>query len=299
MELNDVVPNHLHFDVLRAHSRRRATRSALLAPLRGDGLGVRGWGECLLQLVFSWALFFAAATPLVAQDDFDPVTSAGDSLRGARDLPWYDADKDDIQSVPVKSPDEPPPRPTSGKQVTTSENQGDSELRGSTVGIWYFIQGLGWLAIAAVIIVIFMFILSALLNGRATVGTSAPVNLKQTQVDRVDELPVPLKRATSDLLGELRRQYELGNYNEATIYLYSYLLVELDKANRIRLVRGKTNRQYLGELRESPALVDLVGQTMIAFEDAFFGNRTLTRERFEACYQRLEQFHAELELVVA
>jgi argininosuccinate synthase len=73
----------------------------------------------------------------------------------------------------------------------------------------------------------------------------------------------------------------------------------LDKANRIRLVRGKTNRQYLGELRESPELADLVGQTMIAFEDVFFGERTLTREQFEACYRRLDQFHAELELVVA
>jgi hypothetical protein len=252
----------------------------------------------VLQCVVMCAML-GGASPLVAQDDVDPVTSAGESLRDARNLPWYNADKDELQAVPLKSQDEPPPRPTSGKQVTTDPNQGDIEQRGSPVGIWYFIQGLGWFAIAAVIIVIFMFILSALLGGRNTIGSSAPVNLTQTQVDRVDELPVPLKRATSDLLGELRRQYELGNYNEAIIYLYSYLLVELDKANRIRLVRGKTNRQYLGELRESPELADLVGQTMIAFEDVFFGEHTLTREQFEACYRRLDQFHAKLELVVA
>ena len=34
---------------------------------------------------------------------------------------------------------------------------------------------------------------------------------------------------------------------------------------------------------------------MIAFEDAFFGNKTLSREDFERCWQRLNEFQLELE----
>src|SRR5690606_28857086 len=146
----------------------------------------------------------------------DPVTSAGESLREAKNLPWYDAQSDEIQALPLAAREEPPPRPTSGTLVESDDNQGDLRLRGSPDKIWFLVQALGWLAIAAVIIVIFSFIINALLGRGAMVNSGNFVTrTMQSQADRVEDLPVPLKRAQSDLLGEVRRQYERGDYNEA------------------------------------------------------------------------------------
>ena len=79
------------------------------------------------------------------------------------------------------------------------------------------------------------------------------------------------------------------------IYLFSYELVQLDRQHLIRLAKGKTNRQYLRELRQRPPLQAILEPTMIAFEDAFFGRKTLSRERFENCWQRVEEFSRQLD----
>jgi hypothetical protein len=93
-----------------------------------------------------------------------------------------------------------------------------------------------------------------------------------------------------DLLAEARRHYEAGNYGAAIVYLFSFQLVQLDRRQIIRLARGKTNRQYLREVGPRISLRKLVEQTMVAFEDVFFGNRQLRRDRFESCWARLEEF---------
>jgi hypothetical protein len=115
------------------------------------------------------------------------------------------------------------------------------------------------------------------------------------EVDRLEELPFAVKRPQSDLLGEARRLYEAGKYAEAIVYLFSYELVELDKHHVIRLTKGKTNRQYLGEARGRPAVLPLLEDTMVAFEDVFFGKHGLDRERFEACWRRLDDFRRGLQ----
>ena len=118
-------------------------------------------------------------------------------------------------------------------------------------------------------------------------------------VDRVEALPFEVRRPQGDLLSEARRHYEAGNYNEAIIFFYSYLLVELDKSQLIRLTRGKTNRQYLREVRRQPLLHELLSLTMVAFEDVFFGHHQLPRSRFETCFRRLDEFEAHLQETVA
>lgn len=254
-----------------------------------------------LLRVLCCALPLVAVSSIYAQEDSDPIRSAGDALRQSTvDLPWYNADADTLQPVPPPEPTPPPPRPTSGKLVQSDPNQGDMSLPAAPIGLGTSFLVLGVIAICAVFVVIFSFLLNALLGGRGgAAGSGESARVVQNQADRVEDLPVPLRRAQSDLLGEARRQAECGDYNEAIIYLYSYLLVELDKASRIRLVRGKTNRQYLTELRESPELLSLVGETMVAFEDVYFGERQLSRERFESCYRQLDSFHSHLELVAA
>ena len=64
--------------------------------------------------------------------------------------------------------------------------------------------------------------------------------------------------------------HQLGNYGEAIIYLFSYQLVRLDRSQLIRLAKGKTNRQYLGELQSASPLKRMLAQSMSSFEDVFF-----------------------------
>ena len=109
---------------------------------------------------------------------------------------------------------------------------------------------------------------------------------------RTEALPAPVARSRSDLLAEARRNYDEGRYNEAIIYLFSHELVELDKHRLVRMIKGKTNREYLAELAARLALRGLLEQTMVVFEDVFFGNYTIDRTRFESCWSRLDEFDA-------
>src|SRR5262249_31318311 len=108
-------------------------------------------------------------------------------------------------------------------------------------------------------------------------------------------LPFKVRAATTDFLAEARRLYDAGQYSDAIIYLFSYQLVELDKYHVIHLAKGKTNRQYLRELRPRPLLAGVIETTMVAFEDAFFGKKQLSRETFERSWLRLNEFKLELD----
>jgi hypothetical protein len=113
--------------------------------------------------------------------------------------------------------------------------------------------------------------------------------------DRVEALPFHVRAAKGDFLTEAGRLYDAARYSEAIVYLFSYELVELDRHHVIRLAKGKTNRQYVRETRQRPLLRAVLETTMIAFEDAFFGNKTLSREDFERSWHRLNEFQLELE----
>jgi hypothetical protein len=108
-------------------------------------------------------------------------------------------------------------------------------------------------------------------------------------VDRLEELPFTLEQPADDLLTAARRAAEQGDYDRAIIFLYSHQLLELDRREAIRLTKGKTNRQYLRELRLRPGLAPLLATSMVAFEEVYFGGHALGQERFEVCWQQAIQ----------
>jgi hypothetical protein len=67
----------------------------------------------------------------------------------------------------------------------------------------------------------------------------------------------------------------------------------------LRLAKGKTNREYLRELSGRPEIYGIVAQTLVPFEDVFFGEHQLTRERFEACWNQVERFNRLIEQATA
>lgn len=213
-----------------------------------------------------------------AQAEAEPgVEEARRALSDTGSYPWYDPQADDLRRIQIQSASQPWQWDWGG---------GGWGLRGFS-----FMDALLWSMIALVLGLLVFLLIRAYLNRETR--RSSGVGLRGAAAGdaaRIEALPFQLRRGEGDLLAEARRHYEAGNYGEAIIYLFSHQLIELDRHQVIRLARGKTNRQYLREVKSRPTLRGLVEQTMVAFEDVFFGNHALERSRFEACWQRLAEF---------
>ncbi len=225
------------------------------------------------------------------------VETAKESFSGRTRYPYYDRQKDDVRQLEVQEPavDEAANRKSkwTGKNATAKNRTGGGGNAASALGP--FLQGIGLAALVLFIGVIAYLIARAFLKNEVTETKVSKVIETSREVDKVQALPFQLRKPTGDFLAEAQRLYAAGSYSEAIIYLYSHLLVQLDTHHVIRLAKGKTNRQYLREARSRPALREILERTMIAFEDVFFGHHALSREDFEACYSRVEEFHAHLE----
>ena len=185
--------------------------------------------------------------------------------------PWYDAQQDSLK--PITLPQKPPPLPREKTPLP--------ELSG-------LLHLLAWTVLAVVIAALAFLLMQTLLARRREERLPSDV-VKDGDAASVEMLPFPVAAARGDLLAEARRHYEAGNYGAAIIYLFSFQLLQLDKRQIIRLSKGKTNRQYLREIGPRAVLMKLLEQTMVAFEDVFFGNRQLPRERFEIVLDAFER----------
>jgi hypothetical protein len=236
------------------------------------------------------------ATPARADEPPpDPAIQAGkDALSGSGRFPWYDRRQDDVRRLTVV------PR-------QSAENRGDKWTDDSTPTprtpttfprislLGGMLQWVGLTALVLLLGVIAYLIATAFLKEEVSEDVAVrKVVESRRDADRVEALPFQIRAASGDFLADARRLYEAGRYSEAVIYLFSYELVQLDKHHVIRLAKGKTNRQYIRETRSRPLVAAILETTMIAFEDAFFGNKSLSRDDFERSWRRLDEFQGEL-----
>lgn len=204
----------------------------------------------------------------------DPVADGREALNPWFGYPWYDAETDGIRRVDAPKP-----------ESYTTEPLWDLSTP--------LLQWTAWVAIGLALSAIVYLLVRAYLNRER--------NAKKTEdepvgtLDHVESLPVPVVQSRADLLAEARRLYEQGDYGQAIAYFFGYQLVQLDKRHIIRLGRGKTNRQYLREVGARAALRGLVEETMVTFEEVYFGRREIDRCRFERCWLRLDEFQGLLE----
>ena len=223
------------------------------------------------------------------------VELGGDALQESGGYPWYDSASDDVRPIPLANSSE---ADSSNRGSKWTDQNASTATPGVTPRISFFGGLFNWVGITLLIVflcVIAWLIAKAFLKDEASEGVLRKAIETSRDVDRVEALPFKLRKPTSDFLTEARRLYEAGDYSEAIIYFFSYQLVELDRHHLIRLAKGKTNRQYLREVRQRPNLHSILAITIVAFEDAFFGRKTISREQFEACWRRLDEFQAELE----
>jgi hypothetical protein len=247
----------------------------------------------------------AENTPEVS--DYEADSSGRDALKSLKKAPWYDAEADALKSIdPPKIAEDKGNRGTwEGKlddpapKNTTTTTTSTWNFSFWEVLAWLF-RGLIYVAIAALFIAIGVilfryFNLASYFDDGSEGEPELDEKLPDTPADRIEELPFDVRTVRGNLLDEARECYERGDFNRAVVYLYGYELVQLDKRQQIELAKGKTNRQYLWELRSRRDMKDLIEPTVVAFEDAFFGEHNLDRPRFEALWNRVDRFHQLLE----
>ncbi len=220
-------------------------------------------------------------------------------LKRVARFPWYDENTDQPRPVEVRV--EPPPPEVKNWVAPTSNRTRGPRKRWNTTLVDILsrcLQVIVWLFLAVIFLVGIYFGVRAASDSDLRMSDSERIDSdRRTDADRIENLPIDIKRTDGDFLSEAERAYNEHNYQKAIIYLFSYQLVQLDKHHWVRLAKGKTNRQYLKELRRQrkrPSRSDLHAlceNTVIAFEDAFFGHHEIDRQRFESCWNRLDQFH--------
>ncbi len=241
---------------------------------------------------FVCLLWGGLAQPATPASDTDFVRAGQESLRGQSDLPWYDAENDGLGRVDVApNPDDARRRSDWGGETTPITRR---NMRVPSF-FWQAMQVLAWIALG--LLLLGLVWLLAWAAQRLDSGKSAEAEVTKVEVTaaRLEDLPVSVSPSDHDLLAAARACYEAGNYDQAIIFAYAYQLVELDRRHLVQLSKGKTNRQYLRELNRQPRLQAILRQTMLAFEDVFFGHHPLTSSRFQLCWDSLNEFQQRLE----
>ncbi len=113
--------------------------------------------------------------------------------------------------------------------------------------------------------------------------------------ERIDQLPVAVPTGSAGLWELVQQAVEQKQFSRAIVFLYSYLLLRLDQQGRIRLEKGRTNRQYLRQLRSDPQLQRWMARIVAAFEEVFFGHRELEAEAFQQCWELVPQIQSRVE----
>lgn len=113
----------------------------------------------------------------------------------------------------------------------------------------------------------------------------------------IKQLPFELEASFGDFREQALAAYRAGDLRKSLILLFSHVLVTLDQKNLVHLKKGKTNRQYLRELKPHPQLAGYYGDVMVPFEQTFFGNYPVEKEVCEKCWNDLDQFQADVESI--
>ena len=227
----------------------------------------------------------------------DAIEEGQQALEALGNTPWYDSSSDGYQ-IPTSLQDEEAAGRKSrwlGQRQQWNFPQGNT---GVSLGWWswflsIFSPILFYGVFPALIIVVLLIVLqSALPESYRIIGRQSK-NAGKNSIDaeRVSDLPFSVDMQQTDPLAEVRRCLEKGDFERAIIYLFAYQLLQLDSHKAIILQRGKTNRAYLRELRQRPDLRRVVENTMLAFEQVFFGRYRLSQERFMENWNRLDEFH--------
>lgn len=241
-----------------------------------------------------------------------------ESLESMGSVPWYDAERGSVEPIPVKPRMDdstnrdsrwiPKPKKEKATSNKATNPQQPTNPNGQLPGFWSalgtffgeFSQVIGWLILGllfAAIVGGLVYAFSKMEIDNVDTGNrriALDQQLDEADEVRLENLPVQVQRPTGDLLSESDRLRAAGRLSEAIIYLFGHRLLQLDRVHAIRLSRGKTNRQYLLELRRRVDLEGMLRSTVNLFEQSYFGRYEITPEQYDYVRRLQPEFESAL-----
>ena len=262
----------------------------------------------LVRVMPILALCLAPLAPCNAQDD--PVVRGRNAFAEQGDWSWYDGNTDSLRPI------SPPPVPQGGRRggkggggknggewrpggggTGGGGRRGNSPVFNSAPslgGAGMALNGIAWVLIGIILVAVIAGIIYAIIKldlSKDDDEDEEDEESEEVELSPAEKLPFDVDRSIGDFLDAAKNAYVKQDYRMAMIYLFSHTLLTLDQNQWIRLTRGKTNRQYLAELRSNRELQRYFEQVMIPFEAAFFGDIPISRQQFEHCWQQTDRFH--------
>lgn len=255
------------------------------------------WAARVRRLMFAshvaLATLFAAPACCIAQehDLANPeqaIQSGADALGGGYGRVWYDSQNDSLKPLKLR------PLPQRSEFWESVEEFFEWLFGNWNLNLSDVLVFLGWLVIAGLVAWIAIALILAYQRAELRMAEADDEANERAAIARVEALPIALENRVEDLLAEAKRLYGEGDLARAIVYLFSHELVELDRCGLLRLVKGKTNRQYLRELKRSAQdrsrVSEIVERTMLMFEAAFFGAHPPQRPEFEVAWREANEF---------
>ena len=166
---------------------------------------------------------------------------------------------------------------------------------GGLAGLGSIVTGIFWVIVGVLLILVVGGLIWAIMqmdwSKEEDDDEQEEIEREEVELSPVEKLPFQVDSSIGNFLDAARAAYQAEDFNKAVVCLFSHTLLTLDQYQRIRLTRGKTNRQYLSEIKDSAELKRFFEQVMIPFESAFFGNLKITRQQFEQCWTQVDRFH--------
>ncbi|MBR4753230.1 MAG: hypothetical protein IK077_15895 [Thermoguttaceae bacterium] len=201
------------------------------------------------------------------------------SIKKSR-FPWLSPETGEVKYLPREAIEVPKSRPVRNRSSSDSQWGGAA----FTVVCWAVILTFFVVAIIAIALAIrSMVIKKALLKRRLAADA-------QARERRINALAPEAAEQYDDLLLSAEKARADGDYRQALVFYFSYLLVEMDKREFVLLAKGKTNLEYWRELADFTELRTIYRATMNEFERVYFGGASISREEFERVWSRRPRF---------
>ena len=224
----------------------------------------------------------------VGQDDVEIARE----LLTKRNYPWYDASTDSLRRF--EFPDRPDAKSSDRadipQRISTQTRQNKPGVASGGIGLSLF----AWIALAFLIAGLAGLLVWAFFRLESRNQKTSSSFAQRSISESIQNLPFLVEDNGGDFRQLAEAAYRRGDVRQAITFLYSHLLVSLDQRGLIRLRKGKTNRQYLRELRPYRPLAIFFQQVMVPFEAVFFGDHDLSLPDFENCWNDLERFQDDM-----
>lgn len=275
---------------------------------------------CWLLLSLASQSVSSAAVPQANEPQATAPQAADDlvteSLESMGSLPWYDRESRQVNPVDVAPRLDDSvnrdsrwvPKPKKAKKASRSSNNFTTGNTGNTGPASYplFLQWIfanfstiiGWVLFAISLVALITMLVFLVMRMEPTedikTATSSSGDSEPTaeELAKLEHLPIEVATNQGNLLERADQLRQTGRLGEAIIYLFSQRLLQLDRCHAIRLSRGKTNQQYLRELRGRADLQGVMQRTVASFERSFFGGYSLTTEEYDRIRNEQASFDA-------